>query len=58
MTAPDWLLADPMARELLRCGVNPAQVDDLIERAAIMEAEAGVPRAQAELLIVGEAYSS
>ena len=51
------LEADPMAIELIRCGVPIGQVCELVERAAIMAERTGDQRS-AELELTGEAYST
>lgn len=35
LTPPDWLLADPVAVELMRAGATPAEAFDASERSAI-----------------------
>lgn len=54
---PDYLKADPMAKELHRCGLALEVIGEMIERAAMLEAS-GVSRQEAEALVSGgESYS-
>lgn len=55
---PDFLQADPMAKELARCGLPLATIDEMVERAAILE-DSGIRRQDAEATVSGgETYSS
>ena len=44
---------DPMAAELLRCGLPLKEVDAIAERAAILEFCAGMTRDEAEMVATG-----
>ena len=45
--------SDPMATELLRCGLPLNEVDSIAERAAILEFCAGMTRNDAEMVATG-----
>lgn len=51
MDLPDWLAADPLAPVLV--GLDPEQVADLCERAAVLEHDAHFDRTTAELTATG-----
>lgn len=51
MTLPPWLAADPLAPVLT--GLDPEQVAELCERAAILEHDAQMDRTTAELTATG-----
>jgi hypothetical protein len=54
---PAHYQGDPMAAELVRCCLPMETVDQMVERAAILEAE-GVSRQEAEAQVSGgEVYS-
>lgn len=53
MSLPEWYRADPMAVELHRCQVPMHKIDEMVERAAILEMGCGMSRQEAEATVSG-----
>lgn len=55
---PEHYRGDPMAAELIRCGLPIEEVDSLVEQAAIYEHLGGLTRQEAEAMASGgEVYT-